>query len=120
MKFCWTTLTVRDLAESLKFYQEIVGLKLMNRFTAGPGVEIVFLGEGETQIELLYNEAKTDINIGEDISLGFEVDCLDRFMAFVQERGIAIDSGPFQPNPHMRFFFVKDPNGLKVQFVENK
>ncbi|HBE76529.1 MAG TPA: glyoxalase, partial [Firmicutes bacterium] len=27
--------------------------------------------------------------------------------------------GPFQPNPHIKFFFVKDPDGFSVQFVEN-
>ncbi|MGI6175526.1 MAG: VOC family protein [Christensenellales bacterium] len=120
MKFCWSTLMVRDLDESLKFYQEIVGLRLVNRFAAGSGVEIAFLGEGETKIELLCNDAHTDIQIGEDISWGFEVDSLDECMAFVKEKGIHIQSGPFQPNPHTRFFYVKDPNGLKIQFVENK
>ena len=34
------------------------------------------------------------------------------------ERGIAIHSGPFQPNPELRFLYVLDPDGLKVQFVE--
>ncbi len=46
MKFCWCTITVKDMEESLKFYQEVVGLKLNRRFEAGPGVEIAFLGDG--------------------------------------------------------------------------
>ena len=41
-------------------------------------------------------------------------------MTSMKEKGIPIHSGPFQPNPHARFFFVLDPNGLKIQFVENK
>ena len=44
MKFCWSTLHVRNMEESLKFYKEIVGLEIDSRFAAGPGVEIVFLG----------------------------------------------------------------------------
>jgi lactoylglutathione lyase len=44
---------------------------------------------------------------------------VELLMAFMKENGIAIHSGPFQPNPGIRFFYVLDPNGLKIQFVEN-
>lgn len=119
MKFCWTTLTVKNMEESLRFYQEIVGLGVDRRFKAGPETEIVFLGDGETKVELIYNQNNNAISIGQDISMGFEVESLDEKMAVVKEKGIDIHSGPFQPNPHVRFFYVLDPNGLKIQFVEN-
>ncbi len=32
MKFCWSTLQVRNMAESSAFYQNIVGLKVDRRF----------------------------------------------------------------------------------------
>lgn len=118
MNICWCTVTVSDLDESLKFYQDIVGLRLERRFSAGTGAEIAFLGGGETKLELMCNGAKPAI--GEDISLGFEVDSLAEKMAFIAEKGIKIHSGPFEPNPHVRFFFVQDPDGLKVQFLENR
>nr|QFU78442.1 Lactoylglutathione lyase [uncultured bacterium] len=118
MKFCWVTFTVKDMEESLRFYQEIVGLTIDKRFEAGPGVEIAFLGNGETKVELICNKDIKEISIGSNISLGFEVDSVDDMMAFVKERGIAIHSGPFQPNPNIGFFYVLDPNGLKMQFVE--
>lgn len=41
MKFCWTTIRVKNLEESLKFYQEIVGLKLDKRFNASQGLNEV-------------------------------------------------------------------------------
>ncbi|AWI04577.1 VOC family protein [Clostridium drakei] len=119
MKFCWSTLTVKDLEESLKFYEDIVGLKVQQRFKGGPGMEIAFLGEGETKIELIYNSNVKEVNYGADISLGFEVNSVDQIMELVKSKGIAVHSGPFQPNPHVKFFFVLDPNGLKIQFVEN-
>lgn len=119
MKFCWSTIRVNDMEESLKFYQEIVGLNISRRFEAGPGVEIGFLGDGETKVELICDENSKNVNLGEDISLGFEVDSVDKMMKFLKEKGIDIHSGPFQPNPHTKFFFVMDPNGLKIQFVEN-
>jgi len=119
MKFCWSTLMVKSLEESLKFYTEIVGLNVGRRFNAGPGVEIAFLGDGETKIELICNKAIKEVEMGHYISLGFEVNSVDETMDFLKEKGINIHSGPFQPNPHMKFFYVIDPNGLKIQFVEN-
>ena len=84
-----------------------------------PGLEITFLGDGETKVELVHNKEMNGVNIGQDISLGFEVNSVDEMMTFVKERKIEIHSGPFQPSPHTKFFFVVDPNGLKIQFVEH-
>lgn len=120
MKFCWSTLMVKNMEESLKFYQEIVGLNIDRRFQAGPGMEIVFLGDGETKVELIYNSNATETNMGESISLGFGVDSTDEMMAFVTEKGFKIHSGPFSPNPNTKYFFILDPNGLKIQFIESK
>jgi lactoylglutathione lyase len=119
MKFCWSTLTVKNMEESLKFYQEIVGLKVDRQYEAGPGTKIAFLGDGETKIELICNGASNEINVGKDISWGFEVDSIDESLSLMKEKGLTIHSGPFQPNPHIKFFYVLDPNGLKIQFVEN-
>lgn len=119
MKFCWTTLHVNDLEESLAFYREIVGLELTRRFEGGHAGEIAFLGKGETQLELICNPASPPVDMGRDVSLGFEVASVDEMIAFVQQKGIAVHSGPFQPNPHVKFFYVLDPNGLKIQFVES-
>ena len=40
MKFCWCTIMVKNMEESLKFYTEILGLDVDKRFQAGPGLEI--------------------------------------------------------------------------------
>lgn len=118
MKFCWSTLNVKNMEESLKFYEEVVGLTLDQRFQAGPGKEIAFLGDGETKIELIHNADNGDIDIGKDISWGFKVNSLDEMVHFITEKGIAIEDGPYQPNPNTKFFYVLDPNGLRIQFVE--
>ena len=119
MKFCWSTITVMNMEQSLKFYQEIVGLPLNRRFQAGLGTEIAFLGDGETKIELICTESHHKGNIGENISLGFEVDSVDDMIGFIMAKGLEVHDGPFQPNPHTKFFYVLDPNDLKIQFVEN-
>lgn len=119
MKFCWATLNVSNLEKSLKFYKEIVGLPVNRRFVAGNDLEIAFLGDGETKLELIWNKTKREISVGQDISIGFEVKSVDKMIEYLKEKGIEIESGPFQPNPNIKFFYIRDPNGLKVQLVEN-
>ncbi len=119
MKFCWTTVTVADMERSLAFYCGVLGLEAAKRYPAGPGVEIAFLGTGETKLELICRADEKDIRIGGHISVGFEVESLDETMRRLAAKGVAVHSGPFQPNEHIRFFFVLDPDGLKVQLVEN-
>ncbi len=119
MKFCWTTITVNNMEESLKFYQKIVGLSINKRYPAGPGMEIAFLGDGETLLELIYDSNRKDSGNVEGISLGFGVESVDEKIKFIGKEGLEVTGGPFQPNPNIKFFFVKDPNGINIQFVEN-
>ena len=119
MKFCWTTISVKDMGESLKFYQDVIGLPISRRMKPGPDMDIVFLGSGETMVELIYNAKTGNINFGKDISLGFEVESLEKILESLKSKNIPVESGPFQPNPSIKFLYVIDPNGLKIQFVEN-
>ena len=121
MKFVWSTLYVKDMEQSLKFYEEIVGLAISRRFPAGPGREIIFLGDGETQIELIQDEKRMmNIQATGDFSWGFLCDDLDAVYALCKKKSIPIYSEIESPNPHVRFFMALDPNGLKVQFAEQK
>ncbi len=81
-------------------------------------MELAFLGKGETKVELIWRKDEKPAYYGQDISMGFFVDDLDVTMKFMQERNIPILGGPFKPNDHIRFFYVLDPNGLRIQFVE--
>ena len=119
MDFCWITIHVKDLSESLKFYQDIIGLQVHRKMNPNSEMEIVFLGSGKTEIELIYNAKNTELTYGKDISLGFVVDSADREMERLKRKKIAIQSGPFQPNPHIKFFYILDPDGIRIQFVEN-
>ncbi|MDI9493533.1 MAG: VOC family protein [Bacillota bacterium] len=118
MKFLWCTINVKDMEESIRFYEEVVGLKVVNRFSAGP-TEIAFLGEGETKVELIHDGSDKWQGNKTGISLGFEAESLDGMMELVKEKGIEITGGPFQPGPDFRFFFIKDPNGVTIQFGEH-
>ncbi|TCK88016.1 lactoylglutathione lyase [Natranaerovirga hydrolytica] len=118
MKFCWCTITVSNLEESVKFYEEIVGISVNKRLSI-PNGEIIFLGDGETKIELVYNTENKGVQVGNNISLGFEVKSVEDKIDFVNKKGIKVEAGPIQPTPQIKFFFIKDPNGVKIQFVEH-
>lgn len=119
MRFNWTTLWVKDMEKSLEFYQQVVGLSLLQRYLARPGMEIAFLGAGETQVELICDKNKATVTASPDISLGFESGPLEQLIKFLSGRNISVHSGPFAPNPHIRYLFVTDPDGWMIQFVEH-
>ena len=120
MNICWVTLNVANMERSLAFYQNIVGLKVQRKMAPGPGMELAFLGNGSgTEVELIQDPRTPQPAFTKDISLGFEVADLDGFLVALGKAGISIHSGPFQPNPKVRFAFVLDPDGVRVQFVEN-
>lgn len=121
MEFIWSTLRVNDFEESLNFYTEILGLEVVNQFEVGNGIKIAFL-EGEnsdTKIELLFDNDDRKTNTGQDISWGFAVKSMEETIAFLSEKKLEFE-GPIQPNPSTKFIFIKDPNGMRVQLVENK
>jgi len=119
MKFCWVTINVKDMEESLRFYREVVGLELERAMKPNPGLELAFLGAGGTQVELICDSKGKSQGAGEGISLGFEIDSVERKTALLKAKGVALHSGPFQPNPSIKFFYVLDPDGVLIQFVEN-
>lgn len=120
MKFLWTTIHVENLEESINFYTDLLGLKLLKRFLAGPGMEIAFLGnetEGETLIEFIKSSSHGKVQHSESISIGFAVKSVETMLTIVNDKNIPIHSGPFE-TPTTRFFLIKDPNGLNIQFFE--
>ncbi|NLA92010.1 MAG: VOC family protein [Spirochaetales bacterium] len=115
MKYVWTTISTDDMETSILFYKNIVRLPIMRRFKTDDG-EIAFLGkEGETLIELIQSSTPAP-KIGQGISLGFAVESLEETLSMFKRMGVKIESGPFQPNENIRFFYVLDPNGVRVQF----
>ena len=119
MKFSWCTITVNNMEESLNFYQEIVGLPMHQRFSPRPDMDISFLGNGETKIELLCDKKYTNQKRGEGVSLGFEVLSAEKAVDILKKKGIETETKIIQPKPDIKFFFVRDPDGYRIQFVEN-
>ena len=120
MKYLWTTIHVNNLEASAKFYREMVDLKEVRRMETPDGTAYLFLGEGETQIELICKPGSQIETYSKDLSIGFKVDSVEEMMEKVKASGYEFVSRIIAPNPHIQFFFVKDPMGVIVQFVEMK
>lgn len=122
MKFLWTAIYVKNLDQSIDFYSNLVGLKVLKRFPAAPGMEIALMGNGtnnETLLELLADANNSTVNFTEFISIGFAVDSVEAMLETVKSKNIPVDNGPIE-TPGSIFFTIKDPNGLNVQFFQQK
>ncbi len=120
MKILWTTLHVADLDRSIKFYSEMAELKVLNRFKAGPSIEIAFMGnggEGEALLELI-NDSVDSAQVN-TVSIGFEAESVDAIMCKFADSGIKIHYGPVEV-PGGSYFLAKDPDGFTVQFFQKK
>ncbi|MCL1804006.1 MAG: VOC family protein [Eubacteriaceae bacterium] len=115
MEFRHVTISVKDMQESLSFYKDIVGLEVVREFASGPS-QIVFLASGGTQVELIYNAQRDSFSYGSDISLGFASDSLDDTAEALKKAGFE-PSEVSSPQPTVKFFFVSDPNGVRIQFI---
>ena len=122
MKYLWTTINVENLDESISFYSDLARLQLLQRFPAGPGTEIAFMGNGqsdETLVELLADSSIGAVSHNDFLSIGFAVCSVSEMMQRVKNSNIPIYSGPIE-TPGSIFFSIKDPDGLTVQFFEQK
>ena len=119
MNFCWCTIMVRNMLASLHFYNETLGLPVVSKMVEGPGPKIYFLGAGETKIELIEVPDAPGKEKRSGIAIGFDVASIEKQMELLREMGYEVESGPFSPVPNVRFFYVLDPDGVKVQFVEH-
>jgi lactoylglutathione lyase len=129
-RFSWVTLHVQEMERSLRFYRDFLGLSVANRMSPSPNAEIVFLGAGDTKVELIAEgsdalsagtspSATDGTKIGGGISVGFVVsEKLEETMARAQRAEIPITSEIIAPSQHIRFFFVTDPDRFLVQLVE--
>ncbi len=122
MKFLWTTITVENLDESIAFYTDMAGLRVLKRFTVDHGIEIAFMGnetDNETLIGLLTDSSNGAVSFGEYISVGFSAASVDEMLTLLHREGIPVYNGPAE-TPAMKYFCIKDPDGLQVQFYQQK
>lgn len=116
MRMAHITIQTAAYRESIEFYQKIAGLKTVREIKGKGPYEISFLAdaEGETCVELIDRPENKVASDG--ISIGFGVEDVEGYRAELEEKGYE-PSPMVSPNPVTKFFFVKDPNGISVQFI---
>jgi lactoylglutathione lyase len=123
MKILHTSITVKDMDQSIAFYQNILGLKLLSRREIPENkAEIAFLGDGETdsRVELTYWLEKTDWTEGDELDhLAFSVPDMDAAMTIFKNNGVNIALEPYSlQGSSTRIAFITDPNGIWLEIVE--
>lgn len=125
MRLLHTMLRVKNLEESLKFYCDILGMKLL-RQKDYPGGEftLAFVGYGEEAetavIELTYNWGVDQYDLGNaygHIALG--VDDIYATCEKIKEKGgkVTREPGPMKHGSTV-IAFVEDPNGYKIELIQ--
>ena len=124
MKFLHTSITVRQMEESLAFYTEVLGLEFERRRTIPENkAEIAFVKDpvSGARIELTWWEGKTSIEAGEQLDhLAFEVPELDRFLLKVRQKGVRVAKEPYRlSGGSSRIAFILDPNDVWIELIEH-
>ncbi len=125
MKILHTMIRVKDLEESIKFYTELLGMKLLSRKDyPGGKFTLAFVGYGEEpddgSIELTHNWEQSDYEMGDafgHVALGVS-DIYATCDAITEKGGKVVrPPGPMKHGSTV-IAFVEDPNGYKIELIE--
>jgi lactoylglutathione lyase len=118
-------LRVGNLEESLKFYTEILGMKLLRQKDYPDGkFTLAFVGYGDesdhTVLELTYNWGVEEYNLGDaygHIAIG--VDDIYATCNQIKAQGgkVVREPGPMKHGSTV-IAFVQDPDGYKVELIQ--
>jgi lactoylglutathione lyase len=118
-------LRVGNLDESLKFYCDVLGMKLLRRKDY-PGGEftLAFVGYGEeadhTVLELTYNWGTETYNLGDGYGhIAIGVEDIYATCEAIRDRGgkVTREPGPMKHGSTV-IAFVEDPNGYKIELIQ--
>ena len=123
MKFLHVMIRVKDINKSLKFYQELFDMNLVNEMELEDS-KLYFLSDedGQTQIELThnFNTPKDGYKNGETFGhFAFSTRNMEDFENKMKEFGINWLVEPFVlENYDMKIAFLKDPDGNEIELIE--
>lgn len=114
-RFAHNNINVLDLNRSLKFYEEALDLKEVNRIEAGD-FTIVYLGDGQTKhlLELTWlKDRKEPYNLGDN---EFHLALTTKEFDEAHERHKKMGCICYE-NPGMGIYFIADPDGYWVEIL---
>jgi lactoylglutathione lyase len=125
MRFLHTMLRVGDLDRSIRFYTDVMGMKLLRRSeNTSQNYTLAFLGYGSNpehaEIELTYNHGVSSYELGTaygHIAIGVP----DAAAACERIRAgggnVTREAGPVKGGTTV-IAFVTDPDGYKIELIE--
>ncbi|MEO0987572.1 MAG: lactoylglutathione lyase [Cyanobacteria bacterium J06639_14] len=125
MRLLHTMLRVGNLDDSLKFYCDVLGMKLLRKKDY-PGGEftLAFVGYGDesdhTVLELTYNWGTDKYDLGEGYGhIAIGVDDIYSTCSLIKELGgkVVREPGPMKHGSTV-IAFVQDPDGYKVELIQ--
>lgn len=127
MHFLHTMIRVNDLDESIRFYTEVLGMKLLSKNDyPGGKFTLAFVGYGDSKkdpcVELTYNWEQHKYDLGDafgHIALG--VDDIYKTCEEIKKRGgvVTREPGPMKHGT-TEIAFVKDPSGYQIELIQTK
>jgi lactoylglutathione lyase len=120
MKLEHVGIMVQDMDQSIKFYQEVLGLFLRRREFLNEQVELAFLhfpGQEDMEVELVGRSMENQEGLVNH--LAFRVEDIDKEIARLTELGVEMtDSFSKTILGNVKIAFFKGPNGEKLELVE--
>ena len=127
MRLLHTMLRVGDLERSIKFYTEVLGMRVLRR-SENPEYKysLAFVGYDDEDksavIELTYNWGVSQYDLGSAFGhIAIGVDDIYATCEAVKAAGgkVTREPGPVKGGTTV-IAFIEDPDGYKIEFIENK
>ncbi|MDO8703619.1 MAG: lactoylglutathione lyase [Sulfuricaulis sp.] len=125
MRVLHTMIRVGDLDRSIKFYTDVLGMKLLRKKDYPDGkFTLAFVGYGpETEqavVELTYNWGTDKYDLGNAFGhIALEVGDAYMACAEIKKRGgkVTREAGPMKHGSTV-IAFVEDPDGFKIELIQ--
>ena len=127
MRMLHTMLRVGNLQQSLAFYQDVLGMRLLRQKDYPDGrFTLAFVGYGEESetavIELTYNWGVDSYELGTAYGhIALSVDNAAEACERIRQNGgnVTREAGPVKGGTTV-IAFVEDPDGYKIELIEEK
>jgi lactoylglutathione lyase len=125
MKYLHTMIRVNDLDQSIRFYTEVLGMKLVSKQDYPDGkFTLAFVSYGQSKndpcIELTYNWGRSSYTLGDAFGhIALATDNIYETCEKVRALGAKVtrEPGPMKHGSSV-IAFIEDPNGYKIELIE--